>query len=72
MNTFIQKGCIKLIKSDSKDIYKTAKVRYFKTMLFFWTFYSSKNPEKVYYDFHKNIKHLFSTLIRRNVTWALN
>ncbi|XDV46539.1 hypothetical protein PO909_014421, partial [Leuciscus waleckii] len=25
MNTFIQQGCIKLIKSDSKDIYNVTK-----------------------------------------------
>ncbi len=28
-------------------------------MLIFWTFYSSKNPEKIYHSFHKNIKQLF-------------
>ncbi len=27
---------------------------YFKWMLFFWTY--SKNPEKMYHSFHKNIK----------------
>ncbi len=35
INTFIHQQCIKLIKSDSKDIYNV-----------FWTFYSSVNPEK--------------------------
>ncbi len=30
MNTFIQQECIKLIKSDSKDIYNIAKDLYFK------------------------------------------
>ncbi len=25
-------------------------------MLFFWTLYSSKNPEKMYDSIHKNIK----------------
>ncbi len=30
MNTFIQPGCIKLIKSDSEDIYNITKDFYFK------------------------------------------
>ncbi len=30
INTFIQQGCIKLIKSESKDIYIVAKDFYFK------------------------------------------
>ncbi len=29
INTFIQQGCIKLIKSDSKDIYNVTKDFYF-------------------------------------------
>ncbi len=29
-NIFIQQGCIKLIKSDSKDIYNVSKDFYFK------------------------------------------
>jgi len=40
INYFIQQGCIKLIKSDSKDNYVT-KYFYFKWMLF-------KNHEKTY------------------------
>ncbi len=39
---FIQE-CIKLIKSDSKDIYKFKEDFYFKQKLFFWTFCLSKN-----------------------------
>ncbi len=46
MNTFIHQGCIQLIKSDSKDICNLTKYFYLKLMPFFWTFYSSKNPEK--------------------------
>jgi len=35
-NTFIQQGCIKLIKSDSKeDTYNLTKHFYFKEILFF-------------------------------------
>ncbi len=43
-------------------------------MLFFWTFYSSKNPE-MYHSFQslQNItQQLFSKLIIRNVSWAEN
>ncbi len=29
-NTFIQQGCIKLIESDSKDIYNFIKDKYFE------------------------------------------
>ncbi len=43
---FIQQGCIKLTKNDSKVIYNVTKDFYFKLMLFFWTFYSAENPEK--------------------------
>ncbi len=42
----VNKECIKLIKSDSKDIYNVTEDFFLKQMLFFWTFYSSKNPEK--------------------------
>ncbi len=52
MNTLIQRGVIKLIKSDSKGIYISNVI--FKL---FWT---SKNPEKLYRGFNKNIKQ-FST-----------
>ncbi len=38
MNTVIQQGCIKLIKSDSKHIYNVTKDLYFKQMLFFFYF----------------------------------
>ncbi len=30
MSTFIHQGCIKLIKSDSKDVYNVTKDFYFK------------------------------------------
>ncbi len=55
MNTFIQQGCIKLIKRDSKDIHIVIQYFCFKSMLLFWTLYSSKNPEKSH-SFHKNMK----------------
>jgi len=42
ISTFLQR-CIKLIKSDSKDIYNVTKD---VLSLFIWTSYSSKNPEK--------------------------
>ncbi len=51
---FSQQGHIKLIKSDSKDLYNVTN--YFFQVLFFWAFYLSKNPEKMYHSFHKNIK----------------
>ncbi len=39
INTFIQQEYIKLIKSDTKDIYNFTKGFYFIEMLFFWNFY---------------------------------
>jgi len=42
INTFIQRGHIK-IKGDSKDIYDVRSYLYVKYILFFLTFYSSKN-----------------------------
>ncbi len=50
-NTFIQQGCIKLIQCNSKDIHNVTKKLYYKEMLFFWTFCSSKN-----HSFHTNMK----------------
>ncbi len=44
MNTFIQQGCVKLIKGYGKDIL-LEKISILN-MLFFLTFYSSSNPEK--------------------------
>ncbi len=41
------------MKSDSKDIYNTAKDLYFKLMLFFWTFYSKITDFSFFYN---NIK----------------
>ncbi len=35
MNTFLQEGHIKLIKSDSKDIYNVAKYVYFQIIVVF-------------------------------------
>jgi len=44
VNTFIQQGCFKLIKSDNKDIYNVTRDFYFKYMLFFHQcFLSSKS-----------------------------
>ncbi len=68
---FNQQGHIKLIKSDSKDIYNVTKYFYFKSVIFFWTFYSSKNPEKNQGS-HKNIKLFSALIIIRNVSWATN
>jgi len=50
INTSIQQGCIKLIKSDSKDIYIVT------WMLLFLT-YSSKNPGK-------NVQNHLTLIIR--------
>ncbi len=46
IHDLIQEGCIKLIKSVSKDIYNVTKDLYFKYMLFFLIFYTSKNTKK--------------------------
>ncbi len=35
INTFVQQGCIKLIKSDGEEMYNVTKDLYFKQMLFF-------------------------------------
>ncbi len=34
-----------MIKSDSEDIFNITKDFYFRKILFFWTFYSSNDPE---------------------------
>ncbi len=58
-------GRIKLIKNDSKDIYNITKDFYFKSVLFFQTFYLSKNTGKKMY-------HCFHLTIQRNIYWASN
>ncbi len=45
---------IKLIKSNSKDIYNVKKT--FKSMLFYSTFYSSKNPKNKIHQDHVTLK----------------
>ncbi len=65
MNTFIQQGCIKLIKSDSKDIYNVTKTLFFKLMPLF-TFYSTKNPEK---KFPQKLQNCFN--IDNKKKWAI-
>ncbi len=42
-NTLIQQGCISLLKVTVKTFIMLQKI---SNMLFFWTSYSSKNPEK--------------------------
>ncbi len=49
INTFIKQGCIKLIKSDSKNIYDVAKDFHKKKKNY------KKNPEKMHQSLHKNI-----------------
>ncbi len=44
----------------------------YKRMLFFWTFNSSRNPEKNYHRFNKNMKQFSTLIIIRNVSWAPN
>jgi len=52
-----QQGCIKLIKSDSKDIYNVTKKKQKKKKRIFAFKLYQKNPEnEVYHGFHKNIK----------------
>ncbi len=41
-NDFLQQRFFKLLKSESKNMYNVTEDL---KMLFFWTFYSSKNPE---------------------------
>ncbi len=48
IDTFIYQGWFKLIKMDDTYIYNVAKDFYVRYMLFFWTFYSSKEPEILY------------------------
>ncbi len=74
MNTFIQHWCIKLIKSDSKDIYNATKDFDWKLILLFWTFYSPKNPDKTFScDFLKSSKTVFNNKNNRNcfLRWFL-
>ncbi len=54
INYFIQQRCIKLIKSDSKDFYIVTKK--ISSSVFFWTLYSSKNPEEKVLKMHKIFK----------------
>jgi len=44
MNPFIEQVGNTLIKIDSKVIYIVTKDLFFKLILFYWNFYSSKNP----------------------------
>ncbi len=55
MNPFILQSHIKFIKSDSKDIYKCYKTFPFQIIASL-ELYSSKNLEKAYHGFHKNMK----------------
>ncbi len=57
MYTSIQQGCIELIKSDSEVFYNTLeKISISNKCRSFCTFYLSKNPEKKYPHFYKNMK----------------
>ncbi len=61
---YIQQGCIKLIKSklNNKDIYNVTKD--FKSVLFFWTLYSSNIPgKKMLHGLNKNMKQLWKQTI---------
>ncbi len=51
MNAFILQECIKLIRSDSQDVYNGAKDLYFK---FDWNVYSPKNPAKKQFYINNN------------------
>ncbi len=70
----LSEGMVKLIKSKSKHIYNVTNHFYSKQMLFLWTFNSSKNPEKMYHGFHRNIiiNQLFPALIKINVFQWIN
>ncbi len=46
INSFIQQGSFTLERSDRKYIYDVTKY-YFKWLLFFWVFYSSKNIQNI-------------------------
>ncbi len=58
INTFIQQGCVRLI-IDIKTLLEKISIL---NMLFFLTFYSSKNPEKSITG-SKHIKILSSTTV---------
>ncbi len=53
MNTFIQQLCIQMNSIDSKDINNVIKYICFELMLFFWTFYFSRIPEKAVFNNNK-------------------
>ncbi len=70
MNMFIQQGCIKLIKSGSKDI-----LLWINAVLLTFLFIKESWKNEMYHIFHKNMKqhNFFLTLIIvRNVSWAAN
>ncbi len=79
MNNIIQQGCnkcIKLIKSDSKDIYTNHlfdilfQINY---VLLKFLFIKKEYWKKLYHSFHKILAaQQFLTLIIRNVSWAPN
>ncbi len=47
VNTFVHQGLVQFIKSDSYDFYIVSEDLDLKQRLFFWTFYSLKNPAKM-------------------------
>ncbi len=69
INTFIEQEHGLIDQNKRKHIYNVTKHLNSKQMLFLWTFYSSKNPEKMYHGFHRNIiiNQLFPALIQINV-----
>ncbi len=56
MNTFINQGCIKLIKTDSEDFYNVTNINFSKLYFFDLTIYQII-LFKMYYGFHKDIVH---------------
>ncbi len=78
---FIQQGCMKLFKTESKDISNVTKNFYHKEMLLFWTLYSPNNPEivlpwyqqkyKIVYNITKNDKWFFSTKSTYDDSWRI-
>jgi len=60
INTFIQHGCSKLLKSDSKDVYNVTNVFHINAVLLNFLF--NKNHEiNVLFTYKKNcMKHVFN------------
>ncbi len=69
INTIIQQGCIKLIKSYSKGIYNVTKHLYLNKCCLNFLFI--KESWKIYHSFNRNMKPFSELIIITNI-WTVN